>query len=154
LKTTISLSSITLVAEGERSQNLCKALSETFPQQSEKISKLFNSSVLGVELQISKKRKSRSRPQENYYRKWEREFAKHCGLTQDEMHTELLCRAFGSEEVETRLGLKVRPTKRSSKISLSEYSELIETLIIIAAEMGFAIPPPPTPEQYEDYANG
>ena len=70
------------------------------------------------------------------------------------MHTELLCRAFGSEEVETRLGLKVRPTKRSSKISLSEYSELIETLIIIAAEMGFAIPPPPTPEQYEDYANG
>mgnify|MGYP003328405093 CR=1 FL=1 len=38
--------------------------------------------------------------------------------------------------------------------STKEYSQLIDTLILVAAGMGYAIPPPPTPEEYEDYAHG
>ena len=149
-----SLSKLTLVAHEERSQRLQAALSEVFPQQLERINKLFEGAKRGVNLDLSRKQKSRSRPQENYFRKWEREFAKFCGLTQDEMHDELLRRSFGSEEVETRFGIKTRPVKRSNRSTPAEYSELIETLIIVAAEMGFAIPPPPSPEEYEEYANG
>jgi hypothetical protein len=149
-----SLSKLTLVVHEERSQRLKDVLSEVFPQQSERITALFEGAKLGINLEVSRKKKSRSRPQENYFRKWERGFAEFCGLTQDEMHDELLRRSFGSEEVETRFGIKTRPVQRSTRSSPAEYSELIETLIIVAAEMGFAIPPPPSPEEYEEYANG
>jgi len=149
-----SPSKITLVAQEEKSQRLQDAISEVFPQQADHIRKIFAGAKLGVNLEISHKKKSRSRAQENYFRKWEREFANFCGLTQDEMHNELLCRSFGSEDVETRLGIKIRPMQRSDRSSPSEYAELIDTLIIVAAQTGFAVPPPPTPEEYKEYANG
>ena len=149
-----SLSSITLVADKERSQRVKDALSGIYPDLSERISKLVDHADLGLEIEVHKKKPHRSRPQENYYRKWEREFAKFCGTTQDEMHEEILCQAFGSESVETKFGIKRRPLKRSSKTSLKEYAQLIETLIVVSAEMGFAVPPSPTPDEYEEYANG
>lgn len=142
------------MAQEEKSQRLQDAISEVFPQQVDYIRKLFEGAKLGVNLEISHKKKSRSRAQENYFRKWERGFADFCGLTQDEMHEELLCRCFGSEEVETRFGIKRRPSKRSNRSSPSEYAELIDTLIIVSAQTGFAVPPPPTPEEYKEYANG
>ena len=83
----------------------------------------------------------RTRPQENYYRQWCNKFGHWCGLTPDEMHEELLCQTFGTEEVETKFGTKRRPAKRSGQVKKEEYSLLIEQLIITAAQMGFAVPP-------------
>ena len=73
--------------------------------------------------------------EENYYRKWCRDFATFCGMTPDEMHDELLCQTFGS-------GVRRRPVKRSSKAARTDYSELVETLCRVAAETGYYIPPP------------
>ena len=87
---------------------------------------------------------TRTRPQENYYRKWCNEFASWSGLTPDEMHNEMLCITFGTQEVETKFGTKRRPVKRSGQVKKEEYSLLIEQLIITAAGLGFAIPPAET----------
>ena len=78
----------------------------------------------------------------------------YCGATQDETHEQILCEAFGSQTHKTKFGDKRRPNKRSAKLNPKEYSHLIDTLIVVAAGMGYAIPPPPTPEEYEDYAHG
>tara|TARA_E500000318_G_scaffold4212_3_gene4436 strand:+ start:504 stop:947 length:444 start_codon:yes stop_codon:yes gene_type:complete len=96
----------------------------------------------GIVLSIKPPVRFKTRNQENYYRKWCGQFAKHCGLTPDEMHDEMLCITYGSEEVETKFGVRRRPVQRSSSASVKEYSELVETLIRVAAEMDFAIPPP------------
>ena len=56
----------------------------------------------------------------------------------------LLFIAFGTEESETKFGTKRRPAKRSGEVKKEEYSLLIDQLIITAANMGFAIPPPDT----------
>ena len=63
-------------------------------------------------------------------------------MTPDELHDELLCRAFGSEEISTKFGIKRRPLKRSGDTNRSKYSELIDILIMTAAEMGLAVPAP------------
>tara|TARA_B100001964_G_scaffold237461_1_gene301036 strand:- start:685 stop:1101 length:417 start_codon:yes stop_codon:yes gene_type:complete len=97
---------------------------------------------LGLTITVEKIKKERSRQQEKYYRKWCNAFARHCGLTPDEMHDEMLCRAYGSEEVETKFGIKRRPMKRSGQLTAKKYSELIDVLVMTAAEMGFAVPPP------------
>ncbi len=97
---------------------------------------------LGLTITVEKIKKERSRQQEKYYRKWCNAFARHCGLTPDEMHDEMLCRAYGSEEVETKFGIKRRPMKRSGQLTAKKYSELIHVLVMTAAEMGFAVPPP------------
>ena len=68
------------------------------------------------------------------------------GLTPDEMHNELLCQCYGSEEVDTKFGIVRRPVKRSNDATRGDYSELIETLCRVAAEMGFDVPPPATEE--------
>jgi hypothetical protein len=62
---------------------------------------LITESPDGIEVEIRSLRKSRSRQQENYYRKWCRAFAKHTGLTEGEMHEELLCICYGSENTDT-----------------------------------------------------
>ena len=106
------------------------------------IAALLTDVPLGITVTISKTKQERSRQQERYYRKWSREFAKFCGMTPDELHDELLCRAFGSEEISTKFGIKRRPLKRSGDTNRSKYSELIDILIMTAAEMGFAVPAP------------
>jgi hypothetical protein len=103
---------------------------------------LVDEMPLGLTITVEKIKKERSRQQEKYYRKWCNAFARHCGLTPDEMHDEMLCRAYGSEEVETKFGIKRRPMKRSGQLTAKKYSELIDVLVMTAAEMGFAVPPP------------
>jgi hypothetical protein len=71
-------------------------------------------------------------------------------MTPDEMHEEMLCQTFGSEEVETKMGIRRRPIKRSSGTNTLTYSELIETLVRISSEYGFVVPLPNTRE----YGNG
>jgi hypothetical protein len=148
-----SSSSVSFTVGKEGTERVVKCLLEAFPKEAYRINPLLEA-PLGIELEASERKPTRSRPQENYYRKWQREFAEWCGLTPDEMHHEMLCKAFGSETFETKFGEKRRPLKRSARTTIAEYSTLIETLIWTAAELGFAIPPPPTPEQYEEYANG
>lgn len=87
---------------------------------------------------------TRTRQQENYYRKWCNQFASWAGLTPDEMHDEILCITFGTEEVDTKFGIKRRPAKRSGNIKKEEYALLIDQLIITAADIGFAVPPAET----------
>ncbi len=138
--------------ESKDSAKIATMLGIMFPGKSQEANhlKAFESITLIAE----KTTKTRTRPQENYYRKWCGEFAKWAGLTPDEMHEEILCLAFGTVESETKFGVKRRPVKRSGQVKREEYSLLIEQLILTAAEIGFAIPPPPMPEQYEEYANG
>jgi|TARA_R110000824_G_scaffold123219_1_gene280840 hypothetical protein len=107
-------------------------------------------SSVGLQIDVSVKKKERSRPQENYYRKWCGRFANFCGMTPDEMHEEMLCQTFGSEEVDTKMGIRRRPIKRSSGTNTSTYAELIETLVRVSSELGFVVPLPNTRE----YENG
>ena len=71
-------------------------------------------------------------------------------MTPDEMHEEMLCQTFGSEEVDTKMGIRRRPIKRSSGTNTSTYAELIETLVRVSSELGFVVPLPNTRE----YENG
>lgn len=99
-------------------------------------------SIIGLQIDVSIKRKNRSRPQENYYRKWCGRFADFCGLTPDEMHEEMLFKTFGSEQVETKMGIRRRPNKRSSGTNTSTYADLIDALVRVSANMGFEVPLP------------
>lgn len=96
----------------------------------------------GITLEVKPIVHPHTHRQRAYYWKWLREFAKYCGTTPDETHKEILCVAYGSDFVETKFGLKRRPQKRSSEATRPEYSDLIDTLIRVSAEMDFVIPPP------------
>ena len=124
-------------------QSLC----QEFPQVAPQILEVNLQARHGVTLEVKPLRTHRSRPQENYYRKWCGGFAKFCGLTPDEMHNEILCQYYGSEEVDTRFGIKRRPVKRSGDATRGDYSELIETLCRVASEMGYSVPPPEIEDQ-------
>ena len=126
----------------EQLRKLLFFLVQTFPGRREEITKEAEQMNYGMTLEIKPQKTNRSRPQENYYRKWCREFAKHVGLTPDEMHEEILCIHFGSKDVETSFGIKRRPVQRSNGSNKEEYMELIATLIRVAGEMNYAIPEP------------
>lgn len=118
------------------------SLAKFFPTRAEEITSLTGDMSVGATLELCPLKTNRTRPQENYYRVWSREFAKHVGLTPDEMHDEILCIHFGSEEIDTPFGMKRRPLQRSSVSSKTQYMELIDTLVRVAAEMSFDIPDP------------
>ena len=119
---------------------LIDTLSGAFPRRSEEIKDVCIKSDLGIVVELCSAKKERTRRQEKYYRKWCGEVAKHCGMTPDEMHEEMLCAAFGSEEVKTKFGMRRRPLQRSGESSVGKYAELIDTLIRVAGEMGFVVP--------------
>lgn len=126
---------------GSNTVDMVLMLSQQFPRQSAELMELCNASKEGVTVELMPTKAWHSRPQENYYRNWCRQFATWCGMTPDELHDELLCKCYGSEEVETKMGVRRRPLKRSSGASKKEFSELIDTLIQTAAEFDFVIPP-------------
>ena len=117
-------------------------LQQTLPSRTEEITSLAADMSYGMTLELKPQKTNRSRPQDNYYRKWSREFGKHVGLTPNEMHEEILCIHFGSEDIDTPFGVKRRPTQRSTQSNREQYTDLIETLIRVAAEMEFNIPEP------------
>jgi len=96
----------------------------------------------GITLTITPVVHPHSHRQRAYYWKWLRAFGEFCGTTPDETHNEILCKAYGTEYIETRWGIKRRPQKRSSEATRPEYSVLIDTLVRTAAEMDFNVPPP------------
>jgi len=117
-------------------------LRDIFPARLQEIVDLAADMSYGMTIELKPQKTNRSRPQENYYRKWAREFGKHVGLTPNELHEEILCIHFGSEEVDTPFGIKRRPIQRSNDSDRDEFTELIGTLIRVAAEMDFTIPEP------------
>ena len=117
-------------------------LRDIFPARVQEIIDLTADMSYGMTIELKPQKTNRSRPQENYYRKWVREFGKHVGLTTSEMHEEILCLHFGSEDAETPFGIKRRPLQRSNTSNREEYTELIETLIRVSAEVDFNIPEP------------
>jgi len=121
--------------------NTFQYLSSAFPDKLKELVDVNKRAAEGVIIEIKPMRASRTRPQENYYRKWCAEFARFCGMTPDEMHEELLCQCYGSTEHATKFGIRRRPAKRSNDVDKPDYSELIETLCRIAAEVGFYVPP-------------
>ena len=117
-------------------------VSREFPEITTDLLQLIKHVKHGITVEISPYDPDRTRPQENYYRKWCREFGKFTGDTPDEMHNHILCICYGSVTTKTLTAFRHRPVKRSSGASRIEYGELIETLIRTAAEMGFVVPPP------------
>ena len=127
--------------KGEGVGDILGPICAAAPHRSGEIMQLFLGYKKGVSLEVKPIRQGRSRSQEGYYRKWCGSFADHCGLTPDEMHEEMLCVAFGSEEVPTRFGVMRRPLSRSGETNSSTYSRLIDVLIDTAADIGFKVPP-------------
>ena len=68
------------VHDQERLNKLLFFLSENFPTRSDELREVTADMSRGMTIEV-KPQSARSRPQENYYRKWVREFGKHCGLT-------------------------------------------------------------------------
>ena len=116
-------------------------LSGMFPEAIQDMVAVNKKATEGLTIEITPIKVNRSRPQENYYRKYCAEFGRFCGMTPDEMHDELLCECFGSTEHATKFGIKRRPSKRSSDLSREEYGQLVETLCRVAAEIGYYVPP-------------
>ena len=129
----------------EKSQliiNVFQLFSGLFPDAVDQLIATNKKAAEGITIEVTPMKLKRTRPQENYYRKWCRDFATFCGMTPDEMHDELLCQTFGSTEHSTNFGMRRRPAKRSNKAARTDYSELVETLCRVAAETGYYIPPP------------
>lgn len=129
-------------SQGETLISLYYWLKDKLPQASQEFAHMLDQCSNGVTLTIEPFECGHTRQQENYYRKWCRQFADHCGMTPDEMHEEILCECFGSETVNTKFGPRRRPLKRSSGAKRGDYSHLIDTLTRVAADMGFDVPPP------------
>ena len=114
-----------------------------FPSRRQECLDVLSRAKNGITVKIKPEATSHTRQQENYYRKWCREFGKHCGNTMNEMHKHILGQCYGYEVIDTLIGSVTRPLKRSSEAEMEEYSQLIECLIRLAAGEGFIVPPPP-----------
>ena len=129
-------------AQSQKIISLFQLFSGIFPEAVNELVETNRAAKEGITIEVTPLKLRRTRPQENYYRKYCAEFARFCGLSPDEMHDELLCQTFGSTEHATKFGIRRRPAKRSDKTSRTDYSELVETLCRVGAEMGYYIPPP------------
>ncbi len=129
-------------SESQKILDFCEWVFSDLPDDYAELMDTIAKSKKGLTIEVDPLKVDRTRHQENYYRKWCREFANFCGMTPDEVHEEILCESFGSAYVNTAFGPRRRPMKRSCDTELADYSHLIDTLIRVAAEMGFDIPPP------------
>jgi hypothetical protein len=134
---------ITIPAEeSHKILSLLTVLGHEFADVKQGLLQVAHEAREGVTINIKPVVHPHTQRQRNYYWKWCREFGQYCGTTPDETHEEILCHTYGTEYTETRFGIKRRPQKRSSEANRVEYSLLIDTLIRVAAEMGFDVPPP------------
>ena len=61
--------------------NVLKFLSSVFPDQAAHLAEVNRVSRHGITIEVKPLKTKRTRPQENYYRKYCAMFAKHCGMT-------------------------------------------------------------------------
>tara|TARA_R100001129_G_C5325629_1_gene248500 strand:- start:10118 stop:10534 length:417 start_codon:yes stop_codon:yes gene_type:complete len=130
------------ISEQQRFTSVVMGLMQEYPEKREHFHRLLEQSKEGIDVNIKPLVWERSRQQEGYYRKWSRQFGQWCGMTEGEIHNELLCLCYGYDVVETRFGEVRRPRKRSNGTNKITYSELIDCLVRTAADMGFDVPPP------------
>lgn len=117
-----------------------KMLCGLFPEHANELTGMLLETKHGISLEVTPLKKHQTDTQKGYYWANVRRMAKDIGMTPDELHNELLCEAFGSDEVATPFGIKRRPHKRSSQCERGEYSDLIETMIRVADAIGYMIP--------------
>jgi hypothetical protein len=130
-------------AEGSRQLLLFRLLlRHSFPELTAALSDVVQEAKDGVRLNLTALQHRQTDPQRGYYHKWKNAFASFCGMYPDECHEYLLCEAYGSETIHTKLGLIRRPLNRSSTADRIQYSVLIDTLIRVAADHEFVVPPP------------
>jgi len=101
---------------------------------------------LGIDVDAKAAKDGQTNPQRKYYWRslnaWGRELGYTVKETEMYLHNSILCEAYGVKECK-RIGRSIIeiPNQRSSKSNREDYSLLIETLILVAAETGFAIEP-------------
>lgn len=117
-------------------------LSKVFPEHTNDMLQLMRSAPNGVTVEILPTKVEQTDEQRGYYRQQVKNFADWCGMIPDAMHEEILCECFGSDTLSTPFGWRRIPHKRSGNVNRADYSALIETLIRVAAEMGYVVPPP------------
>lgn len=89
--------------------------------------------------------------QRGYYWKSLTDFGKFLGMrakeSEEVIHREIKCRVFGVER-DVAIGNSIIQVPRgsSAKADKQTYSELIEELILLAAENGYTVPPPSAEE--------
>lgn len=125
----------------DRIVTLMAGLRDLFPSRADELRAIFRQAERGIQCTVEPLKLDQTDQQRGYYWMWLRNFANFCGATPDETHEHILCEAFGASYHRTMLGLMKRPIQRSSESKREDYSHLIETLIRVAAEMGFIIPP-------------
>lgn len=122
--------------------SLLMAISRDFPEYTNDLLQLIRSVKEGIQIEILPLVFGHTRQQMKYYRKWCAEFGNDVGLPPDKMHDIVLCECYGSKMVNTPFGWQQVPLKRSGDTDRGEFGDLIETLIRLAAENNFVIPPP------------
>jgi hypothetical protein len=128
--------------ESEKIIPAIQSLIKLFPWAAPELLETVASAKEGVLIEVVPLVPTQTNTQRGYYWKYLKAFAEYTGCTPDEMHTEMLHQAYGSELVETVMGVMRRPLKRSGEATRPEYAVLIDTLIRVAAEMDYQIPPP------------
>jgi len=118
------------------------AVHKVFPEAVQDLLQLTRSAKNGITVEIVPYVFKQTNEQRGYYWQEEKKFAAWAGNTPDEMHNHLLCECYGTDFVSSAIGMQRRPQKRSSEATKIEYSELIETLIRVAANFGYVVPPP------------
>lgn len=123
--------------------DLVLTLNRQFPDRLVELRRFCNNAKNGVSMDLLRTKEWHTRKQENFYRNRCRDFALWLNLTETELHHILLCKCFGSEEVQTKVGPRVRPLERSRTASKTKFGELIDTLMAMSKEMGYRISPLP-----------
>ena len=93
-------------------------------------------SRLGVEIEIKPAQRDRSLDQNARYWKIVTSLGIHLGYSSAEMHDVVLCEHFGYDQFEYGNKTITRPRKRSSKLKVGDFSELMGTAERLAAEHG------------------
>lgn len=96
----------------------------------------------GIEVVVKRAQRHHSDAQRGYYHMCVGILANHLGMSHDECHEQILIEWAGSETKEF-MGREVQvPRARSSRLPTEAYSELIETMLRVAAWAGVVIPEP------------
>ncbi len=103
---------------------------------------------LGAQITIEAIKPRQTDPQRGYYwqaiNAWGKEIGYDAEDTEEILHNEIKCRAYGVAATVRRLDGTVRkkPKKRSRNANRDEYSDLIEVLLRVAAENDYYIESP------------
>lgn len=103
---------------------------------------LENVGPQGIEVSVRRAHRRHSDEQRGYYWMGVNMLAKHIGMSPDEMHEQVLIEWAGSDEKQVMGRTVLVPKSRSSRLPVEAYSELIETMLRVAAWAGCVVPSP------------